>query len=1295
MALLGCPTLVAAAEYDAEVVVAETGVYQAGKQVAVLSKTDPVHVFDTAGDWVLVKTPDSDRQGWVTQSSIAPVGIRLDRHEVGLYQSLIQRGKDHLASGKVSDSIEAFREAANIGERLLGDHSQLHLGGLVLLARAYASSANRNHQALADTTFRDAIERAERVLGSHSNLTGVAINDYAILCKRQGRMAKALTNFERALEITLVLPDRPAMEIAESHMNLAAAYQADGQLDHARVQYENVIKAAQQPNAEVVVLARQRLNELKSQATFEGRYPVEVPRVLAEVAGIKPGVTLTADIADFDSIIEQVCQHAKGFEPISWDTLLAKLNSQLRDEWKPGRGSDALFFLTGRVTSKGNEARDIVQRIHGLAPPTSVKEQRERSEALLVLYDMAEDPPARLVKQLSLIASAATMDGDHLAAAQALHLAASLAPEDEADTRASVMGCGGLLAGFLGKNVLAAQCYQRSLILNYIAAKRWENLIESKDAVEDIRSQLSDATDGQPANIMLKTFVEFHDAGMDPQGQFWPLVIDSGSELAAKQANLGQFRPSLKTLETMERIAISEFAADDLALAKLYTAKSLTSGQLGEFEMSRVAIEQAIRVQTQAFPQGSQSLAQSLASQARNSKQLGRPQDAVRQMQQATEMYEALLGPSHPQVSIARAEVGAYRKDAGDFAQAEQELTRSIDELRQSMGDSFPDLIPAYVNLGEAQAGSGNAHAAKNSLQTAMRKLVAYSSHELPKLSEQKQLSYLAFNPKAYLRRALQSLYPYREQPDIAEAMLELAFNTRGLILTSVAARQASDATPTWTPANQLDLDDGEAIVMLHRGTWNLGHGSDDKHWIDRMLAFVQPDSGETVVVDLGDAADIISLIQQTRESLVRPEDATAAHAAAARLGQAILPPIKRAAPAACRWLVQPDGAFWSVPLECLVDRDGKFLVETHEVVYFSSPIGWKQESRDTPGSRSALLVANPAFSATVGQPSADGNPLIENLGLPNHWPTLPGTQAELKLSLSGLAKFLQKPRSDLRSDVLLGDQATEARVRDVESPYLLNIASHGYFLSRPKRRGLGAQFESVPGGLKVKRLVPGGPAAQQVVLQSGDIVSAILHADGTTESLNGTLTAELADLLPNTNMVQVQITSGIDGRKTTKSLAIGDLPGPSVLSKGDLTDNPFQRCGLALAGADHAAQCRPDADGVLTGVEILSMNLAGTEVVCLSACETGLGDDSKLEGAVGLRHAFQVAGARNVISTLWQIPDQATALLMSEFWTRCGNGESVSEALTNAKRDLIDRLKDQSGAAHPFFWAAATVTGH
>ena len=140
-----------------------------------------------------------------------------------------------------------------------------------------------------------------------------------------------------------------------------------------------------------------------------------------------------------------------------------------------------------------------------------------------------------------------------------------------------------------------------------------------------------------------------------------------------------------------------------------------------------------------------------------------------------------------------------------------------------------------------------------------------------------------------------------------------------------------------------------------------------------------------------------------------------------------------------------------------------------------------------------------------------------------------------------------------------------------------------------------------------------------------------------------------------------------------------------AVLSKAE---NPLLRCGLAFAGAQAWQNGSAGADGILTAQEIRTMDLRGTELVVLSACNTGLGDVVCGQGVMGLARAFIIAGAQAVIMSLWPIGDKATRELMVDFYTLMMSGSSPVQALQNAMQNLKSRDHRPAG------WAAFVLHG-
>ena len=139
---------------------------------------------------------------------------------------------------------------------------------------------------------------------------------------------------------------------------------------------------------------------------------------------------------------------------------------------------------------------------------------------------------------------------------------------------------------------------------------------------------------------------------------------------------------------------------------------------------------------------------------------------------------------------------------------------------------------------------------------------------------------------------------------------------------------------------------------------------------------------------------------------------------------------------------------------------------------------------------------------------------------------------------------------------------------------------------------------------------------------------------------------------------------------------------------------NPLLRSGLLFAGADktildlNTTDNKDKDDGILNAFEALVLNLDKTELVVLSACQTGLGEIKNGEGVYGLQRSFQMAGAKSVITSLWEVSDEGTQDLMSAFYKYWLQSGDKHEAFRKARADIKAKYK------YPFYWGAFVLTG-
>jgi CHAT domain-containing protein/Tfp pilus assembly protein PilF len=138
---------------------------------------------------------------------------------------------------------------------------------------------------------------------------------------------------------------------------------------------------------------------------------------------------------------------------------------------------------------------------------------------------------------------------------------------------------------------------------------------------------------------------------------------------------------------------------------------------------------------------------------------------------------------------------------------------------------------------------------------------------------------------------------------------------------------------------------------------------------------------------------------------------------------------------------------------------------------------------------------------------------------------------------------------------------------------------------------------------------------------------------------------------------------------------------------RGVSIESALLRSGLALAGANEQ---KDEDNGILTALEVTGLNLWGTKLVTLSACDTGVGEVKNGDGVHGLRRALVLAGSETQVMSLWAVSDQATRELMVAYYSRLKQGQGRGEALRRAQLEMIRKVKRR----HPYFWAGFIQSG-
>lgn len=438
----------------------------------------------------------------------------------------------------------------------------------------------------------------------------------------------------------------------------------------------------------------------------------------------------------------------------------------------------------------------------------------------------------------------------------------------------------------------------------------------------------------------------------------------------------------------------------------------------------------------------------------------------------------------------------------------------------------------------------------------------------------------------------------------------------------------------------------------------------------ERYGAFVAVAGKPAAAVDLGPAAVIDSAIADYRHALeadiarfkgVLPSTGKlrkaerALAALGADLRTRLLDPLAPHLAGATRLYISPDAAIGLVPFEALPLADSaespRYLIEAHQVVYLTTP-------RDLLRAAAAPAAsAAPAAAVLIGDPRFNAPPKLRAAAVA-------GVQAAPDQSAD-----LPEPAADAVGAGAAGDRAAQV-------PPFGALPPTGEFLASLKPL-LEAQRVAVS-------LRTGADASEEAVSAAGKprLLQFATHGYFTGRSRQ----TDAAGPAFSGYVRSMLILAGANQRR---------LVTPFVRTPAGISTESEARAA-GMSAADIEKNRITISDGLLTGLEVLGMDLSGTELVGLTACETGLGETLAGEGVIGLRRAFLQAGAASVVSSLWEVPLNETLDLHRAFYAAwLGEGRPRFDSFHAAKASLLASVRAAGdGIAHPFYWAGFVYAG-
>jgi CHAT domain-containing protein/tetratricopeptide (TPR) repeat protein len=686
-------------------------------------------------------------------------------------------------------------------------------------------------------------------------------------------------------------------------------------------------------------------------------------------------------------------------------------------------------------------------------------------------------------------------------------------------------------------------------------------------------------------------------------------------------------------------------------------------GQAGPAEKSfRQSLEAFDRAGVPRHPWRGISL-NGLAGLYRAQGKLDRAESLYRQ---ALAQLGATLGQDHFYCAGVRGNLANLYVRRGDLVRAEDLARQASAGIRRAVGEDHPYHALSLDNLAEVLIGRGRPDEALPLLERSRRIFRRHAERVLPALSEAEQLAFLVAEDAYSFHLALSLGLQRRHDPRTAACSAGWALNGKALTARVLAertllardssgeARQVLDRLlgvrallARLTLADPTSPSAGRALARLaaqeedlSKELARLGGPRRGDPWVE--LDMVRAALPSTAVL-----VEIVKVRPRGKGEgweapryvawLIPPRTAGAVRVidlgAAGTVDAAVaaVRQVFRAAPGDIQaWIISPDGALWLVPWEALPLADGRYAVERHAIRYVVSGRHLARPAAP-PAPGRALILADPDFDLDETEARAELGRLV-------------ATEPALRSAVPS------RDAAGLRWARLAGTAEEAKRV----APLLRR------YTGRPAT--VYTRKQALEGVVKAAR------RPRVLVLCTHGLFLEGQEVRPAPPSWSG---------------------RGI-------FIAPGARPPPASGRAGRSAENPLLRCGLVLAGANRRGEGSSPSgdDGLLTGREIVGTDLRDTELVVLSACETGLGQVRDGEGVAGLRQAFHLAGARTVAATLWKIPDAETVELVSAYFANLSAGWTRAEALRRAELALIRSLRRRHGTAHPLFWAAFTITG-
>lgn len=617
--------------------------------------------------------------------------------------------------------------------------------------------------------------------------------------------------------------------------------------------------------------------------------------------------------------------------------------------------------------------------------------------------------------------------------------------------------------------------------------------------------------------------------------------------------------------------------------------------------------------------------------------QMGKLDKVEGYLKQSATVYKDRFGPTNPNYAKVQNDLGNFYRTQGKMAEAEKALTEALTIRSSVLGNLHPDYVKSEEDMGILHWKKGDLTKANTFLQSAMGKSMDFISQYFPPMSEAEKTKYWDILQPRFQRFYNYCLDAYATNPSIAKDMYNYQMATKGLLLSStnkVKARILASGKTDLIKDYTAWLDKKETLARyyslsnedLKNQKIDLAALEQEANNMERSLSQQSEEFSQSYETAKPDYQQLTKILgdKEAVVELIRVQLFDKTFTTSSKYAALILTK--------------------NSPDPKLIVLDNGEQLETRYAKFYRNAV--QQKTADT--------YSYDQFWARI-EPSLAGKTTIY------FSPDGVYNQINLNTLKKADGNFVIN-QFDLvivgNSKDLISYKSKKTSVAK-KNAFLLGFPDYG-----------GTAVAALP-GTKVEI----------------DGVSRTLKASGYQVAQYTQLQATEKQLKSIKGTALVHIATHGYFMKDVESGAVG-------VASENAKNNPLLRSGILLAGAsktlsgEQVPNLESNDNGVLTAYEAMNLNLEGTDLIVLSACETGLGDVKSGEGVYGLQRAFLVAGADAMIMSLWKVDDAATQQLMTNFYTNWTKGGSKLKAFKQAQLQLMTKFKE------PYYWGAFVMMG-